>query len=192
MYGDGGKGIVVEYRYDVEYFRFVAKPDAHFDTEGRLQVWNYGIENVTNLLGVGEDAASTMLGGDLPHRASDVPIYLAVAHFIETIGNSNEFIGFLPQNLGYDGYGIRVVGGQNVSKFAVLRQLFWRLQEVMSERNERRYGKGNSFGEAFLVDAPEEDFRQSLHGCQYHCLLVSFDELLMNCLRDSVSLLPVA
>ena len=66
------------------------------------------VEDVAYLVGVGEDAASAVLGGHAPHGTADIPVHLLVAYLVEPVGEGDELFGLLAQNLGDDGNGTPV------------------------------------------------------------------------------------
>ena len=66
----------------------------------------YLAENVVYLVGVGEDTAASMFGGDSAHRTADVPVYFFITYIVETVGKFNELNWLFAQNLGDDRNGV--------------------------------------------------------------------------------------
>ena len=64
---------------------------------------DYLAEDVVHLVGIGEDAAATMFGGDSAHGTANVPVDFVIAYIVETVGELNELNRLFTQNLGDDG-----------------------------------------------------------------------------------------
>ena len=92
--GDVGKGVVVEDGDDGENLMRAVKSEAHLDAETGLEVGYHLIEYAAYLVGVGEDAAAAVFGGDAAHGAADVPVYFGVAHVVEAVGEVGKLKGF--------------------------------------------------------------------------------------------------
>ena len=117
MDGDVGQGVVVEDGDEGENLLWRVEPQTHLDAEARFELRQHLVEDGSDFVGEGEDAAAAMLGSDAAHGAADIPIYFRVAYFVEPIGKFDKLDGLFAKNLGYDRYGILVGFRQNIVNF---------------------------------------------------------------------------
>lgn len=161
MDGDAGKREVVEYGDEGKYFLWTVQPKAHLDAQSRLEARDDIFQYATHFVGVGEDAAASVLGSDASHRTTDVPVHLGVAHFVEAVGEVCKLYRLLTQDLGYDGERVFIVLWQDVVN--LLPSIG---QIAVREGKKGRYGIVDSLREASVVCFAKYQFGEPLHGSQ--------------------------
>ena len=167
MDGDIAEGIVVEYGDEAENLFGAVQPEAHFDAKGGEEPGDDAVEDGTHFVGVREDAAAAVLCRHPAHGAADIPVYLVVADVVEAVGESDKFVGLFTQYLGDNGDGIEVGLGQNIVDFFPCIG-----QVTVGEGEEGGDGIVERSRETLVVDFPEQQFGQTLHGGenQHDCL----------------------
>ena len=159
MDGDVGQGVVVEDGDEGENLLWRVEPQTHLDAEARFELRQHLVEDGSDFVGEGEDAAAAMLGSDAAHGAADIPVDLGVAHIEEPVGETYEFEGLLTQYLGDDGYGVDVVLRNDVVDFLPCVG-----QIAMGEGEKWGDGEVESSRVAMVVGFAEEQFGEALHG----------------------------